>query len=50
VQCCPALPKQVTFTSYVVYNQADTPNHKIEAARVILADDLYTYDISKHFE
>jgi protein-tyrosine phosphatase len=42
--------KQVPIICYVVYNPKDTPNYQVDATKVILAQDLYTYDISKHFE
>lgn len=39
-----------TSISYEAYNPYDTPNHAVEAIKAIPAEDLYTYDISKHFE
>jgi hypothetical protein len=46
----PVRLKLVLIMFYVVYNSRDTPNHQVDATKVILAQDLYTYDISKHFE
>lgn len=50
VQYCPVRSKLVNFPCDVVYNQADSPNHKVEVTLALAAEDLYTYDISQHFE
>lgn len=39
-----------TWKANIVYDPRDSPNHKIDAFQSIRAHDIYSYDISKHFE